>query len=138
MAWFPDAAALRRFAGESLAWPLTEPQLDALRADPRVHAWTGWAPGPAARRVAHAELVRLDEGRALLARVGVAPADRGRGLGTELIRAVIEEARALAIRHLELNVYADNRSAIRLYRAAGFEARVAERDDVLRMGRSLG
>ena len=71
MSWFPDAAALRQFAGTTLQWPLTRSQLDAIRADPAVRAWTGWTNGVPARRVAHAELVRLDDDRFLLARVAV-------------------------------------------------------------------
>jgi SAM-dependent methyltransferase/GNAT superfamily N-acetyltransferase len=133
LGWFPDAAALRRFSGTSLTWPLTRDQLAALRADPRVHAWTGWTTGPPARRVAHAELVRRDEELGLLARVGVAPDRRGHGLGTELLRQVLREARALGVRRLELNVYADNAPARRLYQAAGFEDRaVAGQDEDLR------
>lgn len=138
--WFPDAAALRRFAGDTLSWPLTGAQLQALRADPRNHAWTAWTTGPAVRRVGHAELVRIDDARVLLARVGVAPPDRGRGLGTALLGEVIEKAHLLKVIRLELNVYADNRSAVQLYRSAGFQDQppLAGRPEVLRTARSLG
>ena len=140
VAWFPDAAALRRFAGDTLRWPLTSAQLQVLRDDPRTRAWTAWTTGPTARRVGHAELVRIDDGRALLARVAVAPGERGRGFGTALLRAVIDTARSLDVRRLELNVYADNRPAVQLYRSAGFEAQApsTERPGVLRMAQSLG
>ena len=137
VAWFPDAAALRRFAGDSLSWPLTRAQLQALRDDPRNHAWTAWMTG---RRVGHAELVRIDDGRVLLARVAVAPGERGRGFGTALIREVLEQARSLDAGRVELNVYADNRPAVQLYRSAGFQdqAPAAGPREVLRMVRSLG
>ena len=137
VAWFPDASALRAFAGDTLSWPLTREQLQALRADPRNHAWTAWTTG---RRVGHAELVRIDDDRGLLARVAVAPGQRGQGFGTALLGAMIEQARSLDLSRLELNVYADNRSAVQLYRAAGFEEQApsAGRPNVLRMTRSLG
>jgi len=38
IAWFPDAAALRMFAGDTLTWPLDRSQLDAIRADESVAA----------------------------------------------------------------------------------------------------
>jgi ribosomal protein S18 acetylase RimI-like enzyme len=139
MSWFPDAAALRQFAGTTLQWPLTRSQLDAIRADSAARAWTGWTNGVLARRVAHAELVRLEDDRFLLARVAVAPRERGRGLGATLLCQVIENVRALRIRRLELNVFSGNESALRLYRSAGFEAEgtFAGDTDVLRMARSL-
>jgi len=57
LGWFPDAAALRRFAGDTLQWPLTTMQLRAVRDGPGVQAWTAWAE---VRRAGHAELIRLD------------------------------------------------------------------------------
>jgi hypothetical protein len=47
--WFSDAAALRRFGGRSLRWPLDRAQLETIRADPDVRAFTlyesfGFAP----------------------------------------------------------------------------------------------
>ena len=139
VAWFPDAAALRRFAGDTLSWPLTPAQLQALRDDPRNRAWTAWTTGSAVRRVGHAELVRLDGERGLLARVAVAPGERGRGFGSALLGAMIEKARAFEVRRLELNVYADNRSAVQLYRSAGFQEQApsAGHPGVLRMARIL-
>jgi ribosomal protein S18 acetylase RimI-like enzyme len=136
--WFPDAAAVCRFAGDTLRWPLTRAQLDALRADPRIHAWTAWATDPV-RRVGHAELVRVDDGVARLVRVAVAPRERGRRVGTSLLRAVLEQARSLTVACVELNVYRDNGAAVRLYRSAGFEDQpaVSGRPDVLRMARAL-
>jgi ribosomal protein S18 acetylase RimI-like enzyme len=135
--WFPNADALRLFAGETLTWPLTSVQLDALRTDPRVHAWTGWTTGGPALGVAHAELVRVDDERARLARVAVAPAHRRLGLGAELIGEMLAEAGTLGMRHVELNVYANNSSARRLYRAAGFEDGDAPANGLVRMARTL-
>jgi [ribosomal protein S18]-alanine N-acetyltransferase len=129
--WFDDAAALRRFAGPTLRWPLTTEQLRAVRAD--THAWTAWTDG---RRVGRAELVDICDGGLRLVRVAVAPGERGRGFGTALLRALLEQADALAATRVELNVLVDNDVAQRLYRSAGFEP-VTEASGVLRMARDV-
>lgn len=140
IAWFPDAPALRMFAGDTLKWPLDRSQLEAIRADASVLAWTGWTAGTPELPVGHAELVRLDAARTLLARVGVAPQHRKRGLGRQVVEAVLAEASLRGVRAVELNVYAGNAAAIRLYRTMGFgeQGSLAGRQDVLRMARNLG
>jgi ribosomal protein S18 acetylase RimI-like enzyme len=117
--WFSDAAALRRFGGRSLRWPLDRPQLEAIRADPHVRALTLWAGEPPAR-VGHVEIWRKDGGTARLARVGVAPARRGEGLGRTLVAAALAEAARLGCGRVELGVYADNPVARGLYESFGF------------------
>jgi ribosomal protein S18 acetylase RimI-like enzyme len=117
--WFEDAAALRRFGGRSLRWPLDRPQLEALRADPDVQAFTLWVGEPPAR-VGHIEIWRKDGGIARLARVGVAPARRGEGLGRALVAAALAEAARLGCGRVELGVYADNAVARALYESFGF------------------
>jgi ribosomal protein S18 acetylase RimI-like enzyme len=54
--------------------------------------------------------------------LAVAPAHRGQGVGTELLRAVLAEAaRGPGIRAVALDVAADNAGAVALYRRHGFE-----------------
>lgn len=54
---------------------------------------------------------------------------RGRGIGTALLRRVVDEASARGLRAVALDVASDNEAAIRLYRREGFakisEARIA-------------
>jgi ribosomal protein S18 acetylase RimI-like enzyme len=52
--------------------------------------------------------------------VWVAPEARGQGLGLRLLEAVIEEARATGLTHLQLAVGTTNLAALALYRRAGF------------------
>jgi ribosomal protein S18 acetylase RimI-like enzyme len=52
--------------------------------------------------------------------VWVAPEARGEGLGQRLLAALIEEARALRLTHLQLGVGTTNPPALALYRRAGF------------------
>jgi ribosomal-protein-alanine N-acetyltransferase len=53
--------------------------------------------------------------------IAVSPAARGRGLGRQLLRALIEEARRRGASSLLLEVRADNQPAIALYESEGFE-----------------
>ena len=124
------------FAGDTLTWPLDGAQLEAIRGDADVLAWTAWT----REAVGHAELVRVDASLSRLARVGIAPAHRGRGLGRQLVEAVLAEAAGRAIRAVDLNVYEHNGPAIRLYRSLGFEPQpsVAADPSVLRMTKHLG
>lgn len=48
------------------------------------------------------------------------PPQRGRGLGRTALRALMDEARALGVRALHLEVDADNAPAQALYRSEGF------------------
>lgn len=49
----------------------------------------------------------------------IMPAQRGKGRGGELMSALVERARACALRELSLEVLVDNTSAFRLYKNAG-------------------
>ncbi len=51
------------------------------------------------------------------------PDYRGRGIGRQVLRQIVVEARTLGIRALHLEVARDNDRARKLYRGAGFEAR---------------
>ena len=51
----------------------------------------------------------------------VAPAMRGRGLGRELMEAVIRRSRERGGRYVKLSVYDGNEAAIGFYRSLGFE-----------------
>lgn len=51
--------------------------------------------------------------------MGVVESERGRGVGTALVRALLAEARAAAFEAISLSVEPDN-AAVRLYERAGF------------------
>lgn len=55
-----------------------------------------------------------------LRRIGVSPSARGKGVGRDLLLAVIAHARASGCDRVELEVAAQNSAALALYRAAGF------------------
>ena len=120
IAWIGSAEELERFAGSSLAWPLTADQLDRIRADPKAHAWTACTDPATQAAVGHAELIVTGEDTGRIARVLLDPARRGEGLGGALVAAIVNRARALGITRLSLNVLAGNEPAIRTYRRLGF------------------
>jgi RimJ/RimL family protein N-acetyltransferase len=118
--WFADAGELRFFAGPRLTWPLDAGQWRSIRLDSSVTAWTailGADPLPAG----HGELVAESAETVRLARLAVAPRERGQGVGREVVKLLILKARASGHNLLTLNVHQDNTAAIRAYRGFGFE-----------------
>jgi ribosomal protein S18 acetylase RimI-like enzyme len=119
--WFADAGELRFFAGPRLTWPLDAGQWRSIRLDSSVTAWTailGDEPLPAG----HGELVVESPEVVRLARLAVAPRERGHGVGRSVVEQLIVKARASGHTRLTLNVHQDNTSAIRAYRGFGFTA----------------
>ncbi len=69
--------------------------------------------------------------------IGIAVHDdfHGHGIGSTLVAALIDAAdNWLGLKRLELAVYVDNESAIRLYKKFGFEVEGTRRKDVFRDG----
>ena len=119
--WVGSPEELERFAGPTLSWPLTMAQLDGLRADPAVSAWSAYTDPLTRAAVGHVELVRVGPRAGRIVRVLLDPRRRGEGLARPLVAAAVSRARALGITDLGLKVFADNAPAIRAYRALGFE-----------------
>src|SRR5687767_15238754 len=59
--------------------------------------------------------------RGWIAGIGISPAHRGKGVGEELMRGVLAEARDRGLREVWLEVLVQNEPAIRLYEKLGFE-----------------
>ena len=60
---------------------------------------------------------------------------QGRGVGTALMKAALELADSwLMLRRVELEVYADNEGAIRLYQRLGFETEGRKREAAVKNG----
>lgn len=133
--WAPDAEAMRLWAGPAVGFPV-----------PRATLWAAlWqVPGAAfalceadERVVGFGQLMHREPGFAHLARIIVAPAHRGRGLGRLLCRALMQAAPArLPVRAFSLHVHPENHRARALYRSLGFVEVRTERK-VLRMEKLL-
>lgn len=121
ISWLRTPEELALFTGPRLTWPLTTDQLDELRATPEFSAFT--AVDEHGTAVGHIELVSTGTDSARVARVLVDPAQRGRGLGRQLMRGIIAIASRRGIRSLALFVIEGNAPAITLYENLGFEHR---------------
>jgi len=117
ISWLRTPEELYIFTGPRLTFPLDSAQLDEIRADATLTPFTATADGAV---VGHIELVSTGEARARIARVLVDPALQGRGLGEQLLRTVLDEARERGIRALTLRVVPTNARAIALYEKLGF------------------
>ena len=92
--------------------------LDAIaKGDPRHVALVGGEVVGWCDITRHLVAARSHRGRLGM---GVVPDHRGRGLGSRLIRATLDEARRAGFTRIELEVYVDNAPAMTLYETAGF------------------
>jgi ribosomal protein S18 acetylase RimI-like enzyme len=66
-------------------------------------------------------MLSIGDGVGEVVAVAVDPLRQGRGLGRQLMHAIIEDARAMGIRVLLLKTATGNLSAQRLFRRVGFE-----------------
>lgn len=116
--WVETPAALERWAGPGLTWPADGATL-----------WQQFDAGHQASfcldseltPVAFGQLVTKGEHHAHLARIIVSPAHRRSGLGERLCRHLLDEASRRRAAIVTLNVFADNRPALDLYRRLGFD-----------------
>ncbi|UWX98352.1 GNAT family N-acetyltransferase [Arthrobacter zhaoxinii] len=138
ISWIPDEAALLMFTGPRMAWPPTRGQFEELAAVPGLTAWVMDAAPGSGQVLGHAELC-LRGGHAHIARVIVDPLLRGRGLSQQLMRLVLERARAGGAGTAGLRVTKGNTVALRAYRRLGFgiDPR-GETADALVLGLDLG
>lgn len=118
------ADELLQWAGPAFDWPLSEDQLRDYRSkginDPEKFRPLTAVEGD--RAVGHVELtLERKHDLAYIGRVLVAPAERGRGLGTALMREVVRFAfDELDLHRISLNVFDFNTPAIRCYERVGF------------------
>ena len=125
LGWIEGEEQMVLWSGKRFRYPLDREQLRGYRIDAarpgsgrRVYAVE--ADGDV---VGHVELAGLDHvrGSGVLARVLVAPAARGRGIGEAMVRAALRTAFGeLRVELLLLRVYAHNQAALELYRRLGF------------------
>lgn len=137
ISWLPTPDAVLWWTGPMLTFPLDSAQLDLVRDLPGGREWT--AVDEHGVSVGHIGLVLPGPTVARVVRVIVDPGQRGRGLGRQLMEAVIDRAASLGVTTLTLNVVAANATAIGLYSSLGFEDRGVhpDRDDMRVMTRSL-
>jgi ribosomal protein S18 acetylase RimI-like enzyme len=117
MAWFPDARSLLTWGGPAFRHPFTP---ESFREDSKIDEPDSWSLVGGDRLAAFGQCY-LRVGRCHFGRIGVAPAARGSGLGTRLLRDVAREGISkFGERELSLFVRRDNEAAHRLYLRLGF------------------
>jgi ribosomal protein S18 acetylase RimI-like enzyme len=118
MAWFPDADELRVWGGPEFRCPFTA---ESFREDSKVDGIDSFALVRDDGALAAFGQCYLRVERCHFGRLGVSPRERGRGLGTRLIRELADWGRTqFGPRKLSLFVHHDNVGAYRLYRRLGF------------------
>ena len=122
--WFRTEADLVQWGGPSLSFPLSNEQLCAMLEEGRrvPPARLSWMVERDDVVVGHAQLAfDWRNGNALLSRVAIAPAARGHGLATPMLKLVVDRAFGFdQVQRVELNVYTWNLPAIRTYERLGF------------------
>jgi ribosomal-protein-alanine N-acetyltransferase len=117
--WVTDAETCLRWAGPRLKFPFKSARLPQLLAEPGASSFVmSRRPGPA---LGFCQFWVRDPGAAHLARVILAPAARGQGLGTTLCELLMAEAaRSTGAVAFTLRVYRDNDPALAIYERLGF------------------
>jgi RimJ/RimL family protein N-acetyltransferase len=138
--WVDSPELMVQWAGPvQFRFPLDEQQLTRYlqtTRSPHPTARIFTASDERGKPVGHIELgaINQDNGTASVCRVFVGPAERGRGIGLSMMRAILTVGFGeLLLRRIELKVYAFNTCAIRCYEHAGFK-----REGVLRQSTRVG
>ncbi|MFE5672733.1 GNAT family N-acetyltransferase [Agromyces sp. NPDC056523] len=95
-------------------------RLQSLLAGPSTIAYLAGEPATGVALVTLRSNVWYDGPVALLDELYVAPADRGRGLGSAMIELLVADAEASGVSAIEINVDAEDVDAQRFYERHGF------------------
>ena len=118
MSWFPDALSCGVWAGPQFRFPFSEA---TFREDSRIGHLSSWSLPAADSSLGAFGQYYLRLGRCHLARLAVAPALRGQGIGGTLIRELCDRGcQELGTDSCSLFVLAGNAPALQLYRRLGF------------------
>ncbi len=117
--WVNSEELLVQFAGPIFRYPLTDEQLHEYVAEPQRRAFRVLH---GERVIGHAEVMLTEGGTAKLCRILIGDeANRGRGWGEQIIRALVDVSRQkYDAKTVELNVYNWNKGAMRCYEKVGF------------------
>jgi ribosomal protein S18 acetylase RimI-like enzyme len=118
MTWFPTEDSCRVWGGPEFRFPFTA---ETFLADSKLTSLPSYALIREAAELCGFGQFYLRVGRCHLSRLAVAPAHRGRGLGTQLIEMLMREGKkTLGVIQSSLFVHVNNTSAIALYERLGF------------------
>jgi ribosomal protein S18 acetylase RimI-like enzyme len=127
MRWFPSRESCQTWGGPEFRFPFTA---ETFRVDCHLEL-PSWALLDGRGTLCGFGQYYLRTGRCHLARLAIAPALRGRGLGGQLIELLSDAGKAvLGVEHCSLFVASANTAAMALYERLGF-ARAAYSGDPL-------
>ena len=119
MTWFPDEHSCRVWGGPAFRFPFT---LETFLTDSKLAELPSYVLIRDPAELCAFGQFYLRAGRCHLGRLAVAPTQRGRGVGTELIRMLIREGKkTLGVTESSLFVHVTNTSALALYQRLGFK-----------------
>lgn len=118
MTWFPDELSCRVWGGPAFRFPFT---LETFLTDSKLAELPSYVLIRDPAELCAFGQFYLRAGRCHLGRLAVAPTQRGRGVGTELIRMLMREGtKTLGVTESSLFVHITNTSALALYQRLGF------------------
>ena len=118
MTWFPTEHSCRVWGGPQFRFPFT---VETFLADSKLMSLASYALIRESAELCGFGQFYLRVGRCHLGRLAVAPAHRGRGLGTQLIEMLLREGKkTLGVTESSLFVHLSNTAAIALYERLGF------------------
>jgi RimJ/RimL family protein N-acetyltransferase len=135
LAWRNDPEAVRfSVTGRGVTPAEHSDWLAARLADPDTRLWIAEEDGAAVGQV------RLDLGEGTgTVSIGVAPAHRGRGIGSAVLQAMLVEIeRDPRARRLRAVAHAQNMASLRAFERAGFRRRGRRERDFIILERSVG
>ena len=117
--WFPDEHSCRVWGGPAFRLPFT---LETFLTDSKLAELPSYVLIRDPAELCAFGQFYLRAGRCHLGRLAVAPSQRGRGVGTELIRMLMRDGtKTLGVTESSLFVHVTNTSALALYRRLGFK-----------------
>ncbi len=136
--WLANGDEIIQWAGPNFTYPLDEKQLEAYwrvsQQVPVVRKIYKAVDTSTGQVIGHIELNNIDARNhsAVVSRVLVNPAERGKGISGEMIRLICAIAfDELYLHRLSLNVYDFNLPAIACYKKAGFAIEGLQRENTL-------
>ncbi len=120
--WFADAQATLSWGGPQFRFPFDEASFLEDTQIGQLHSFAMLEQPPTAPALLGFGQTYVREGRAHLGRLAIAPGNRGRGLGKQLVRGLMAQGTGLfSLNQYSLFVLPDNAAAIACYRACGFD-----------------
>lgn len=135
IAWPQSLTEARWWAGTHMSWPLPIDTMRHWHDDPEVHPYMLTK---GATLLGYGELwLDAVEREVELARLIVAPAQRGQGVGVALVQLLLKQARSTPYPRTFLRVFPDNHVAIACYRRVGFTPVSLTEQETFNRGQSV-